>query len=230
MNDQILWLILALAVVLLIVAIVVVIWSRRRARKREADRREAELIRHQAARQQDMVAAEAEAAEAAQREAEAAEERARQLRAEADERQQEADSAASALDAQLREADRKDPSVATDREGRRRDGSDPLEELSEQDQPGAHVVEGQAGYDGGAPGTGDERWARRDVDGSVRRDEDGRAVIDGPSDEARPVGEARPADEADLAGEPVREDRRDLGEARGVDGDEDGSGSHAAGR
>lgn len=125
MNEQqILWLIIGVVVLLIIIAIAVAVGRKRRATQREADRLAAEQLREDAAIQQERTRAEEENAAAARREAKVAEEEAHQLRVEAEERERSAGSSRSALDSQLREADRLDPEVRTNRDGERRDAAD----------------------------------------------------------------------------------------------------------
>ncbi|MFC7403146.1 hypothetical protein [Citricoccus sp. GCM10030269] len=146
MNDQqILWLVIGVVVLLIIIAVAVVLGNRRRARRREEDHRAAEQLREDAARQYGRTRAEEEEAAAARQEAEAAEEEARRLRAEAEERERAAGTSRGALDSQLREADRLDPEVQTDRKGHRQDGADPVDEID------PHNTSGRAG---GSAGTG----------------------------------------------------------------------------
>lgn len=129
-QEQILWLVIGLVVLIVVIAIIAAVVSRRRRQQREADRASADHLRRDAARQHDRVAAEAETAESARLEAEAAEADARRLREEAEERERAARESQKSLDEQLRAADRLDPEVETDRDGRRKDGTDPKQSLT----------------------------------------------------------------------------------------------------
>lgn len=125
-NQQLLWWVIGVVVAIIII-VVVIVWAKRsRDRRQEAAHRAAEDLRGEADRQQGRTLAEEERAAAVRHDAEAAEEQARQLRVEAEEREWTADSSRGALDARLREADRLDPEVRTDRDGRRVDGADPV--------------------------------------------------------------------------------------------------------
>ncbi|REE05225.1 hypothetical protein LG293_09310 [Citricoccus nitrophenolicus] len=123
-SQQMLWLVIGVVVAIIIIAVAIVWAKRSRDRRQEAAHRAAEDLRGEADRQQGRTVAEEERASAVRHDADAAEEQARQLRVEAEERERTADSSRGALDAQLREADRLDPEVRTDREGRRIDGAD----------------------------------------------------------------------------------------------------------
>lgn len=136
-QEQILWLVIGLVVLIVVIAIIAAVVGRKRRQQREADRASAEHLRRDAARQHDHVAAEAETAQSARLEAEAAEADARRLREEADERERAARESQKSLDEQLRAADRLDPEVETDRDGRRKDGVDPQQSLTGAGSAGA---------------------------------------------------------------------------------------------
>lgn len=129
-QEQILWLVIGLVVLIVVIAIIAAVVSRRRRQQREADRASADHLRRDAALQHDRLAAEAEQAESARLEAEAAEADARRLREEAEQRERAARESERSLDEQLRTADRLDPEVETDRDGRRKDGTDPKQTLT----------------------------------------------------------------------------------------------------
>lgn len=129
-QEQILWLVIGLVVLIVVIAIIAAVVSRRRRQQREADRASADHLRRDAARQHDRLAGEAEQAESARLEAEAAEADARRLREEAEQRERAARESERSLDEQLRTADRLDPEVETDRDGRRKDGTDPKQTLT----------------------------------------------------------------------------------------------------
>lgn len=129
-QEQILWLVIGLVVLIVVIAIIAAVVSRRRRQQREADRASADHLRRDAALQHDRLAAEAEQAESARLEAEAAEANARRLREEAEQRERAARESERSLDEQLRTADRLDPEVETDRDGRRKDGTDPKQTLT----------------------------------------------------------------------------------------------------
>ncbi|GAA1116309.1 hypothetical protein [Citricoccus alkalitolerans] len=142
-NQQMLWLVIGVVVVIIIV-VVAIVWAKRsRDRRQEAAHRAAEDLRGEADRHRGRTLAEEEQAAAVRHEADAAEEEARQLRVEAEERERTADSSRGTLDAQLREADRLDPQVRTDREGRRIDGVDPVDQVGPADaaESGKHAAD-----------------------------------------------------------------------------------------
>ncbi len=130
-QEQILWLVIGLVALILVIVVIAVVVGRKRRQQREADRASAEQLRRDASRQQDRVAAETESAESARLEAEAAEADARRLREQAEERERVARDSQKSLDDQLRTADRLDPGVDTDRDGRRKDGSNPADHLKD---------------------------------------------------------------------------------------------------
>lgn len=156
-NQQLLWWVIGVVVAIIII-VVVIVWAKRsRDRRQEAAHRAAEDLRGEADRQQGRTLAEEERASVVRHDADAAEEQARQLRVEAEKREQTADSSRGALDAQLREADRMDPEVRTDREGRRVDGADPT--------GGADPVGETAPIDDAGPG---KHAADTPLDGDAR--------------------------------------------------------------
>ena len=106
-QEQILWLVIGLVVLIVVIGIIAAVVSRRRRQQREAEQ-----------------------AESARLEAEAAEADARRLREEAEQRERAARESERSLDEQLRTADRLDPEVETDRDGRRKDGTDPKQTLT----------------------------------------------------------------------------------------------------
>ncbi|NUL48146.1 hypothetical protein F7P69_23495 [Cellulosimicrobium funkei] len=175
MNDQqILWLVIGVVVLLLVIAVAVVLGNRRRARRKEADRHAAEQLRGDASRQEERLRAEEQEAAAVRGEAESAEEEARRLRAEAEERERRTGGSRSALDAQIREADRLDPDVATDRSGHRRDGASPATEgQAAQTRAAGHDARG-AGAAADGPEVPGKHAADAPLDGGADGADEGR--------------------------------------------------------
>lgn len=216
---QMQWLWIALAILVLLIIVVVIARSASK-KKRERAREDAEILRtkaHEHDRDLRERAARAEEADAVARraraEADAKAAEAERLQIEAEKRGEVRDELLTRRDEQLREADRLDPDVRTDKHGRRLDdGRSVADDRAEWDR-NSH----QHGHAGAAPAAQtDASTDRRDDAADVRRDEvedRGRHVVGDDEGDARlrstpTPGEERVAQErfttpgAGVAGDP----------------------------